>query len=49
MYLGGVRQKMMRKNCERINALKWLMVMVLTTFVLRRTMFVFFNGTETLY
>ena len=41
MYLGGVRQKMTRKKFERINVLKWKMVMVLTTLVLRRTMFLF--------
>ena len=47
--LGGVRRKMVRKNCERINAVKTVNGYVF----LKRWYAVgqrfFFNGTETLY
>ena len=46
MDLGGVRLKMARKNCDRINAVKTVTFFKRWYAVGQRF---FFNGTETLY
>ena len=48
-FLGGVRLKMARKNCDRINAVKTVNGYVFFKRWYAVGQRVFFNGTETLY